>query len=166
MEPIDVEPLSGKTMHLYLVIQDDENCSCQIFAETNMTKSLYTFNFESLYRNPKPIDAFPGLYEKKRNQLMLQMGLVKPESRMTMKHHTLDEIPLRDDMPSTDSQRPGQLIIDDDTLHKTIVDRLFSPTNRASLIVSPTATTAAASETTFKGRPMTSVPLSAIKKGV
>jgi hypothetical protein len=61
MEPIDVEPLSGKTMHLYLVIQDDENCSCQIFAETNMTKSLYTFDFESLYRNPKPIDAFPGL---------------------------------------------------------------------------------------------------------
>jgi hypothetical protein len=66
MEPIDVEPLSGKTQHLYLVIQD-ENCSCQIYEESNMTKSIYTFNFESLYRNPKPIDAFPGLYEKKKN---------------------------------------------------------------------------------------------------
>jgi len=34
-----------------------------------------------MYKKPKPIEAFPGLYERKKIQLMLQMGFTKPEQR-------------------------------------------------------------------------------------
>ena len=34
-----------------------------------------------MYKKPKPIEAFPGLYERKKTQLMLQMGFTKPEQR-------------------------------------------------------------------------------------
>ena len=78
--PIQVEHPSGKIQQLYLVLFD-ETCNLELFEERNFQKSIYKFEFSSTYHKPKPLDAFPGLREKKIAQLQLQLGLSKPDPR-------------------------------------------------------------------------------------
>lgn len=75
---LDVEHPSGKVQHLCICVQD-ESRHVQVYDEENLSKSLFTFDFQSNYQTAKSLDAFPGLKEKKRQQLMLQFGLVKPD---------------------------------------------------------------------------------------
>ena len=115
-----------------------------------MKKSLYTFDFESMYKKPKPIEAFPGLYEKKKQQLMLQMGLTKPEQRpqsaenVFKRRNNLEktlnlkllkqneaieqfdkDLQIRDDMTTNPSDEYRSPAINDEELSKTIMEKLF-----------------------------------------
>jgi len=68
MDHVDVDHPSGKVQHLYLVIHE-EHSTMHLVDEVNLGKPVYTFDFNSTYTRPKPLEAFPGLKELKVQQI-------------------------------------------------------------------------------------------------
>lgn len=60
--------------HLYLMVFD-ETCTVEVADEGDLTRSVYSFDFTSSYQRAKPLDAFPGLKEKKIAQLEVMFGI-------------------------------------------------------------------------------------------